>query len=99
MTKHVGDSQRDPARVGLPPTELPLRPLCPACGAERVALSVYQRVTFEVVAATSLADDLQVLNHRLEGCGWDDDDVACCERCGWRGHAAALRSATTSGGA
>ena len=99
MTKHVGDSQRDPARVGLPPTELPLRPLCPACGAERLALSTYQRVTFEVVAASSLADDLQILNHRLEGCGWDDEDVACCERCGWSGHAAALRAPTTTGGA
>lgn len=99
MTKHVGDSQCDRVRVGLPPTELPLRPLCPACGAERVALSARVRVTFEVVAAVGLGEELQVLNHRVEGCGWDDDDVACCERCGWNGHAAALRSPTTSGGA
>ena len=99
MTKRVGDLQREPARSGLPPTELPLRPLSPACGAERVTLTSHLCVTFDVVAAAGLADDLQVLDHRLESCGWDDDDVARCERCGWRGHAAELRSFIASDGA
>jgi hypothetical protein len=91
MTKRDGLLLSEPAHTRLPPTEMPLRPLCPACGAERLSLRTQLHVTFEVVATAGLADELQVLDHRLEGCGWDDDDIACCERCNWRGRAAELR--------
>lgn len=90
MAKH-GVRQRMPRAHGLPPTERPLRPLCPTCGGEHVSLDTQVRVTFDVVAVAS--DDLQILDHELEDAGWDDDDVAHCDRCGWRGRAADLRPA------
>lgn len=98
MTKRDGILQPRRAHTRLVPTELPLRPLCPACGAERLSLRAHLDVTFEVVATAGLAEELQVIDHRLDGCGWEDDDLACCERCGWRGRAAELyRSHDPSG--
>ncbi len=91
MMKRDGIPQPRSAHARLLPTELPLRPLCPACGAERLSLRAHLDVTFEVVATVGLAEELQVVDHRLDGCGWEDDDVACCERCGWRGRVAELR--------
>jgi hypothetical protein len=99
MTKRDGLLQPERVHAPLAPTELPLRPLCPACGADRVALRTQLHVTFEVVAAAGLGDELQVIDHRLEGCGWDDDDIACCERCGWRGRAGQLRARHDRSGA
>jgi len=96
MTKRDVVLPYEPPRARLSPTELPLRPLCPACGAERLALRAQLHVTFEVVATTGHADELQVVDHHLDGCGWEDDDVASCERCGWHGSAAELRSTTTT---
>ncbi len=88
---YEGSSER------LSPTELPLRPLCPGCGSERVSLSTAVRVTFEVVSARGCDQDLQVLSHQLDGCGWDDDDPAECRHCGWTGPAAQLGAAPHDG--
>lgn len=98
MAKRGVGFQCVPRPRRLPPTEWPLRPLCPACGAERVSLDARIRVTFDVVAV-GLSNDLQVLDHQVDGAGWDDDDVAHCDRCGWRGLATDLRSAAPRGDA
>lgn len=72
------------------PTETPLHPLCPACGAERIRLGCETRVCVEVVAPQPLGE-LQVVAVRLEDDGWDDADTATCVCCGWQGTAAELR--------
>jgi hypothetical protein len=94
MASDVGNPRYAPLHVGLAPVELPLRPLCPVCGAERLSLTATVRMTFEVVAA-DLVDDLQVLHQWLDGCDWVDDDVAECRQCGWRGRVIALRVAAS----
>jgi|GEM_PF-1075728 len=73
----------------LPPTESPLRPLCPSCGAERVVIATSVTVSFDVAAPLPLGD-LQVLAHRLADAEWDDDDRAHCPSCAWHGRAADL---------
>jgi hypothetical protein len=80
------------SHVGIGPIDVPLRPLCPACGAERLAIRTQMSVTFDVVASAAHANHLQVIDHRLDGCGWDEDDAAGCGVCGWEGRVHELRS-------
>lgn len=88
-----------PTRSGIGPTEVPLRPLCPACGAERVGIHTLLSITFDVVAPVAQATDLQVVDHRSDGQGWEDDDRACCGACGWHGTVRELQAETASAGA
>ncbi len=79
------------SRAGIGPVDVPLRPLCPACGAERLAIRTEMSVTFDVVASAVQVSELQVVDHRLDGCGWDEDDRAGCGVCGWEGTVHELR--------
>ena len=77
----------DPLR----PTETPLRPLCPGCGAESVRVHTSACVSLEVASPARLGE-LQVLALRLGEAAWDEGDVAACGSCDWRGTVADIRS-------
>ncbi len=85
------------SRAGIGPVDVPLRPLCPVCGAQRLAIRTQMSVTFDVVASAAQSRELQVVDHRLEGCGWDEDDRAGCGVCGWEGRVDELRPERDSG--
>ncbi len=80
----------------LEPTERPLRPLCPSCGAERVIVTTTALVRLHVVGVDALGRDLQVVRHEVEDPGWSEDDRAACDACGWSGLADDLRPAGTA---
>jgi len=87
---------RPPAKAASPeplaPVDVPLRPLCPACGAATVRVTVAAAVAFDVVAATSPSGpcDLQVIAHEWLDGGWDEGAPAACPGCGWQGDVGAL---------
>lgn len=89
MSAPSPDDATTPLLRTLAPTEEPLRPLCPACGGDRVRIRLQVPVSVEVGAPSALSD-LQVLSLTLDDMAWDDHDAAACARCDWRGTVAEL---------
>ena len=89
MSAPSPDDAAAPLLRTLPPTEEPLRPLCPSCGSDRIRIRMQVPVSVEVGAPRALSD-LQVLSLTLDDMAWDDHDAAACGRCDWRGIVAEL---------
>lgn len=89
------EARSDERTAVLAPTETPLRPLCPSCGAHHLTLRTRVEVDFDVAAPLPLGD-VQVLGHHLVDADWDDDAELRCRRCAWRGRAADLHGACTA---
>lgn len=63
--------------------------LCPVCLSHRVTIRTHLDVLYEVESAPG-SDEIVVVDERVAGSGWDDEDTAGCSSCGWHGQVADL---------
>ncbi len=92
----ASDPPAGPVRPGHPDPRRPsARPLCPACAAPIVRVTVEASLLLDVVRAAADEDDgaLRVVRHEWDDASWANESRAACARCEWEGRVGDLEVA------